>query len=59
MDHTFHSETAKNAVGTAAKPPPRKSFGRGTRSRASSRNKKPFSKNNQSGKKPKHNFKRR
>ncbi|MBR9699819.1 DEAD/DEAH box helicase [Candidatus Woesearchaeota archaeon] len=35
MDHTFHSESAKNAVGTAAKPPPRKSFSRGFKSRKS------------------------
>ena len=28
MDHTFHSETAKNASGAAARPPPRKQFSR-------------------------------
>ncbi len=50
MDHEFHSEAAKNAVGVAAKPPPRKSFGRkskfkhrssnnsGNRSKSNSRN---------------------
>jgi ATP-dependent RNA helicase RhlE len=26
MDHDFHSESAKNATGTAAKPPPKKNF---------------------------------
>jgi len=42
MDHTFHSETAKNAVGAAAKPPPR--------------NRKSFSKNFK--RKPKRHFRR-
>lgn len=28
VDHSFHSDTAKNAVGAAARPPPRKSFSR-------------------------------
>jgi len=50
MDHTFHSETAKNAVGTAAKPPPKKSFVRNSKSKHKSnsapKNKKPFSRNN-------------
>ena len=40
MDHTFHSEIAKNAVGAAAKPPPKKTF----RKRSGSKNKKQFSK---------------
>ena len=33
MDHTFHSESAKNAVGAAAKPPPkqRRSFSRNSK----------------------------
>jgi len=56
MDHTFHSETAKNAVGTAAKPPPRN---RGSRTRNSRpKNKKPFSKNSKSGKSHKPRFRR-
>tara|TARA_Y100000310_G_scaffold328540_1_gene396829 strand:- start:2472 stop:3719 length:1248 start_codon:yes stop_codon:yes gene_type:complete len=46
MDHKFHSESAKNAVGSAAKPPPRKTF---RKRRSGSRNKKQFS-----GKKFKH-----
>ncbi|MBT5343251.1 DEAD/DEAH box helicase [Candidatus Woesearchaeota archaeon] len=58
MDHTFHSETAKNAVGTAAKPPPRKSFGRGSRSKHKSAS-RPFSRNGNSGNKFKNKRKRR
>ena len=57
MDHTFHSETAKNAVGAAAKPPPRKSFSRKPRfkhkTKSASKDKKPFSKDN----KPRNRFK--
>ena len=53
MDHTFHSETAKNAVGAAAKPPPKKSFGRNSgfthKFNSASKNKKSFSKNNKTG----------
>ena len=53
MDHTFHSETAKNAVGAAAKPPPKKSSGRNSRSKQRSnsapKNKKSFSRNNETG----------
>jgi len=39
MDHSFHSETAKNATGAAAKPPPRgrNSFSRNHRSKNRSR----------------------
>ena len=59
MDHTFHSEAAKNAVGTAAKPPPRKSFGRGSRSKHKSASRKPFSRNGNSGNKFKNKRKRR
>ncbi|MDP3990371.1 MAG: DEAD/DEAH box helicase [archaeon] len=33
MDHTFHSETARNAVGAASKPPPKKNNARFNRSR--------------------------
>ncbi len=48
MDHTFHSETAKNAVGAAAKPAPRNFFARKFRfkhkSGPVSKDKKPFSK---------------
>ena len=55
MDHTFHSETAKNAVGAAAKPPPKKSFSRNSKfkhkSNSASKNKKSFSKNNKTGNK--------
>lgn len=49
MDHTFHSETAKNAVGAAAKPLPKKSFGRksGFKHKSTSKNKQ--FKNNKSG----------
>jgi len=47
MDHTFHSESAKNATGVAARPPPR-NFGRGfrgkSRSNSNSGNRKSFSK---------------
>ncbi|MFC1723628.1 DEAD/DEAH box helicase [Nanoarchaeota archaeon] len=42
MDHSFHSETAKNATGAAAKPPPKKPFIRRVGRRPTS-NKKPFS----------------
>jgi ATP-dependent RNA helicase RhlE len=49
MKHSFHSETAKNAVGAAAKPPPKQ------RGSFRSKGKKSFSKNF----KPKHRFKRR
>jgi ATP-dependent RNA helicase RhlE len=55
MDHNFHSETAKTATGLAAKPPPRRSFGRNSRpSRPSGRSKfKPRnSSSNKSGDKP-------
>jgi ATP-dependent RNA helicase RhlE len=51
MDHSFHSDTAKNAVGTAAKPPPRKLFIRRSKFKGkSNRNsfKKSFSKGNKS-----------
>jgi ATP-dependent RNA helicase RhlE len=46
MDHKFHSEAAKKAVGTAAKPPPRKqrTFSRKSKSHFPSKSKKPFSK---------------
>ncbi len=58
MDHTFHSETAKNAVGEAAKPPPKKPFRGNSRfkNRPSSapKNKKPFSRNVQ----PRNRFRR-
>ena len=33
MDHAFHSKTAQNAVGAAARPPPRKQFSRRPRPR--------------------------
>ena len=63
MDHTFHSETAKNAVGAAAKPPLKKSSGRNFRFKQQfnprSKNKKPFSKNAKPGKRPKSYFRRR
>ena len=49
IDHTFHSETAKNAVGAAAKPAPKQ------RGSFRSKSKKSFSKKF----KPKHRFKRR
>ncbi len=51
MNHTFHSKIAQDAVGAAAKPPPknRRSFSRNTkygdRPKTTSKNKKPFSKN--------------
>jgi ATP-dependent RNA helicase RhlE len=45
MDHKFHSETAKNAVGAAAKPPPK--------------NRRRFSKNSKSRTRSKRRFKRR
>ncbi|MBL7056306.1 DEAD/DEAH box helicase [Candidatus Woesearchaeota archaeon] len=49
MEHAHHSETAKNAVGAAARPPPKKSFSRNSRfkqkSGFTSKNKKSFSKN--------------
>ncbi len=61
MDHTFHSETAKNAVGAAAKPLPKKSFGRNSRSKpkSASKSRKPFSKNNKTGNKFKHRPRRK
>jgi ATP-dependent RNA helicase RhlE len=37
MDHKFHSETAKNATGNAAKPPPRRQQGGRGRPRSSGR----------------------
>ena len=47
MDHTFHSETAKNAVGEAAKPSPKKpfysNFKHNSRSNYRSKTKRPFS----------------
>ncbi len=53
MDHTFHSEAAKNAVGVAAKPSPKKTFSRNPRSKNksshASTNRKSFSKNAKSG----------
>ena len=59
MDHSFHSETAKNAVGTAAKPPPRKPFGRNPRfkprSNSRPRNRSSFSRNNKPGNRFKRN----
>jgi|SaaInlStandDraft_4_1057021.scaffolds.fasta_scaffold00068_22 ATP-dependent RNA helicase RhlE len=50
MDHKFHSESAKNAVGAAAKPLPRKQFNRNSRfkGKSGSKNKKSFSKSNSS-----------
>jgi len=55
MDHPFHSETAKNAVGAAAKPPPKKAFNRNSRSKnepnRASKNKRSFSRNARSGNK--------
>ncbi len=52
MDHTFHSEAAENAVGAAAKPPPKKTFGRNSRSKHESnralKNRRSFSKNSRS-----------
>jgi len=57
MDHTFHSEAAKNAVGEAAKPPPRKAFVRRSRFKhkfsSAPKNKKSFS-----NAKPRNRFKR-
>jgi len=53
MDHTFHSEAAENAVGAAAKPPPKKAFGRNPRfkheSNRAPKNRKPFSRNTKYG----------
>jgi ATP-dependent RNA helicase RhlE len=53
MDHTFHSEAAENAVGAAAKPPPKKAFVRNTRfkhkSNRAPKNRKPFSRNTKYG----------
>ena len=58
MDHKFHSEIAKNATGTAAKPPPRGrgSFSKNSRPKNKARawDNKPKSK---SGSKPKGKFK--
>lgn len=63
MDHIFHSETAQNAVGAAAKPPSKKSSGRNSRfkhkSNFRSKNKKLFSKNAKPEKRPKSYFRRR
>ncbi|MBU0615622.1 MAG: DEAD/DEAH box helicase [Nanoarchaeota archaeon] len=63
MDHTFHSETAKNAVGAAAKPPPKRQSGRNHRFKYKpghgSKNKNTFSRNDRSGSRFKHNSKRR
>ena len=63
MDHTFHSETAKNAVGAAAKPPPKKQFGRNSRfkhkSNPISKNKRSFSKHAKFGSRFKHSHRRR
>ncbi|MCK5283083.1 MAG: DEAD/DEAH box helicase [Nanoarchaeota archaeon] len=62
MDHDFHSETAKNAVGSAAKPPPKNSYRRNStfkhKSNSSSENKRSYSKNKFRSKK-KHRSKRR
>ena len=44
MDHAFHSETAKNAIGAAAKPAPK--------------NNRSFSKNAKFKNRPKKSFKR-
>ncbi|MBU0615874.1 MAG: ATP-dependent helicase, partial [Nanoarchaeota archaeon] len=52
MDHSFHSETAKNAIGAAAKPPPKRSF-----HRSNSATRRPFS--NRSGNRFNHRPKRR
>ncbi len=53
MDHTFHSEAAQNAVGAAAKPPPKRTFSRNSRSKHVSnrapKNGKPFSRNTKYG----------
>ena len=58
MDHAFHSEAAKNAVGAAAKPLPRKAFGGNSRSKhgssPASKNRKPFSRNARSGNRYRH-----
>ena len=63
MDHTFHSETAKNAVGATAKPPPKKAFGRNSRfkhkSNSWSKNKKSFSKHAKFGNRFKPSHRRR
>ena len=48
MDHTFHSETAKNASGAAAKPPPKRPYGRNSgfkrKFNSGSKSRRPFSK---------------
>ncbi|MBU1131789.1 DEAD/DEAH box helicase [Patescibacteria group bacterium] len=53
MDHSFHSETAKNAVGPSARPLPQKPFGNNAgfkhKSFPASKNKNYFSKNAKSG----------
>lgn len=43
MDHKFHSETAKNATGDAAKPAPKQRRGPRRNARASPKNKRSFS----------------
>ncbi len=52
MNHELHSEAAKNATGTAAKPPSRKSFGRNYRfkhkSNSAPKNKRSFYRSNKS-----------
>jgi ATP-dependent RNA helicase RhlE len=42
LEHKFHSETAKNATGTAARPPPRKSFQRHSRPKGRPKDKPKF-----------------
>jgi len=50
MDHKFHSETAKNAIGQAAKPKPRK---------IRSNKRSSFSRSRKPNKRPQRNFRRR
>jgi len=61
MDHSFHSEKAKNATGAEARPPPKKPFSRGSgfRSRGGPKGKKSFSKGARPGSKFKRGPKRR
>jgi len=65
MDHTFHSEAAKNAVGAAAQPPPRQQWGGNRNSRfkhrsnSASRNKRQFSRTAKSGNRFRHKPRRR
>ena len=63
MDHEFHSEAAKNATGSAAKPPPKKQFVRksrvGGRGKPKSRGKTPFLRKPGAKKKFKNNFRRK